>query len=46
MESAGKGMRIQPSHEEQSGIVPAVLTCVAGIAGLIMVAAGSWLLLV
>jgi hypothetical protein len=36
---------MQPAREEQAGIVPAVLTCVAGMVGLIMVAAGPWLLL-
>ena len=43
MESAEQGTR--QFDMARHDVLPAVLTCVAGLLGLVMVAAGPWLLL-
>ena len=45
MESAEQGRATQQFEMARHGVFPAVLTSVAGILGLVMVAAGPWLLL-
>ena len=45
MESAARERQIKWVDDGDHGIFPAVLTCVAGLLGLVMVAAGPWLLL-
>ena len=45
MESAAQERQIKCFDEGEHGIFPAVLSCVAGVLGLVMVAAGPWLLL-
>jgi hypothetical protein len=45
MESAEQGRNTNSFDVAQSDVFPAVLTCAAGVLGLVMVAAGPWLLL-
>ena len=46
MELAEQGREMKQFEIPQPGLFPAVLTCVAGLLGLAMVAAGPWMLLI
>jgi hypothetical protein len=45
MKSTGQERQIQKFQAEETNIVPAIVTCLGGTLGVVLIAAGPWLAL-